>query len=59
MTKGQRAMVAARLANTDGKGRPSKNAQICAITQDDAAKMLNVSRREVQRSALVIAEACK
>lgn len=42
----QRAMVAAKLANM-GQGRPSENAQICAVSQPDAAKLLNVSTRAV------------
>jgi 16S rRNA G966 N2-methylase RsmD len=50
LNESQRAMVADRLANMP-KGRPSNNAQICALNivpQEQAAKLLNVSRRSVQ-----------
>jgi ParB-like chromosome segregation protein Spo0J len=45
------AMVAAGLANL-GRGRP-ENASIEAITQAEAARLLNVSRSTVQRAATV------
>jgi N6-adenosine-specific RNA methylase IME4 len=48
----QKASAAAELANL-GKGRPSVNAQNCAITQDEAADRLNVSRRTVQSAVVV------
>jgi N6-adenosine-specific RNA methylase IME4 len=48
----QRACVADKLTNLK-EGRPSKTAQICAVSQDEAAKMLNVSRRLVQSAAKV------
>lgn len=48
MSDSQRAMSAAKLANL-GEGRP-KTAQICAVSQDDAAKLLGVSRSAVQRA---------
>ena len=48
-------MVAAELANlSHGQRADYKDAQICAsVTQDDAAKMLQVSRRSVQTAAKV------
>jgi N6-adenosine-specific RNA methylase IME4 len=53
LDESQRAYVAAKLANL-GEGRPpEKTAQICAVSQDRAAKMLNVSRRSVQHAAAV------
>ncbi|HTI78949.1 MAG TPA: MT-A70 family methyltransferase [Acetobacteraceae bacterium] len=53
LDESQRCMVAAQVATLAGKGRPAKNAPIGAITQDDAASMLNVSRRGVQRAKIV------
>jgi N6-adenosine-specific RNA methylase IME4/ParB-like chromosome segregation protein Spo0J len=52
LTESQRAYVAAKLANL-GEGRPEKTAQICAVSQDEAARRLNVSRRSVQHAAAV------
>jgi hypothetical protein len=49
-------MVAAKLANM-GEGRPAKTAQICAVSQDEAAALLNVSRRWVQAAVKVRADA--
>lgn len=46
-------MVAAKLANLH-IGRQQSNAQICAISQPDAAVMLNVSRRSVQTARKVL-----
>jgi hypothetical protein len=46
-------MVAARLANL-GEGRPSETASIDAVSQIQAADMLNVSRPSVQRARAVI-----
>ena len=55
LDESQRAMCAARLA-TMGKGQPSKsNASIEALSQPEAAALLNVSRPSVQRAAQVIA----
>lgn len=52
----QRAMVAAAIANL-GEGRPAKaeddTAQICAVSQEQAAERLNVSRRLVQDAKTV------
>jgi len=45
-------MIAERLANLS-EGRPAKTAQICAVSQSDAAELLNVSRRSVQYAAEV------
>ena len=52
LDESQRAMVAAKLANLN-EGRPSETAQICAVSQDSAAEMLNVSRRTVQSAAKI------
>lgn len=56
LTESQRGMVAANLANLPA-GRPSETAQVCAVSQQDAAEMLNVSRRTVQAAAKVRDEA--
>lgn len=53
LTESQRGMVAAKLAKLP-KGT-NQHAQICAPSQDEAATMLNVSRRTVQ-TARVVAE---
>ena len=54
LTEGQRAMVAAKIASL-AVGRPKENAPIGAIpTQQEAADMLNVSRRSVQRAKKVL-----
>ena len=45
-------MVAARLANLPNH-RPAKTAAIAAVTQDRAAKMLNVSQDSIQRARQV------
>jgi hypothetical protein len=49
LNESQRAVIAARLATMVGTtgGRPSKTAQICAVTRDEAAELLNVSPRLV------------
>lgn len=52
LTESQRAMVASRLAKMP-KGRPSENASIEAISQQEAASQLNVGRSSVQRAAEV------
>ena len=52
LNESQRAMVAARLA-TLGQGARTDLAQICAKSQDEAAKLLNVSRRSVQHATKV------
>jgi N6-adenosine-specific RNA methylase IME4 len=49
LNESQRAFVAAKLANL-GEGRPSETASIEAVSQDDAAARLNVSRASVQRA---------
>ncbi len=38
-------MIAARLAQNSDSGRPSKTSQIYEVSQPQAAKLLNVSRR--------------
>lgn len=55
LDESQRAMVAASLANL-GEGRPSATASIEAVSQTNAAQMLNVSRSAVQRAAAVFAD---
>jgi hypothetical protein len=52
LSEGQRAMVAAKIANLK-PGRPSETAQVCAVSQSDAAERLNVSRRAVQMAKSV------
>lgn len=49
----QRALVAAGIANLS-EGRPELTAQICAVSQEDAAETLNVSRRAVQHATKVL-----
>lgn len=49
---GQRAMIAKRLA-TLLHGQKKADAQNCASSQAEAAKLLNVSRRSVQHAAVV------
>lgn len=55
LNESQRAAVAAKLANLPAH-RPAESAQICAVSQEKAAEMLNVSRRSVQAAARVIHE---
>ena len=52
LNESQRAMIAARLANMQ-EGRPRKTASFDAVSQSDAATMLNVSRPSVQRAKAV------
>jgi len=52
LNESQRAMVAAKLA-TMPRGRPRKNAEISAISQSDAARLLRVDRRTVQHATAV------
>lgn len=56
LSGGQRAMVAARLANL-GEGRPEKTTPIGAVSIDDAAHRMNVSPRSVDRAREVVASA--
>jgi hypothetical protein len=56
LNESQRALVAARLANLP-EGRPTKTAHACAVSQDDAADRLQVSRRSVQSAKAVIDKA--
>ena len=53
LNESQRAMVVTRVATME-KGRPELNAQICAPSQQDAADMMNVSRRLVQSARKVV-----
>jgi N6-adenosine-specific RNA methylase IME4 len=52
LNESQRAMVAAGLA-TLGQGARTDIAQYCAKSQDEAAELLNVSRRSVQHATTV------
>jgi N6-adenosine-specific RNA methylase IME4/ParB-like chromosome segregation protein Spo0J len=52
LDEGQRGAVAAKLATLD-RGRPAENAQIKAISQDEAAALMNVSRSTVQAATKV------
>ena len=59
LTESQRAMVAAKLANLKC-GRPSREtAQICAVSVDDAAGMLNVGKRSVTNAKQVLESGSK
>src|SRR5262249_46963970 len=49
LDESQRAMVAAKLANLQ-VGRPPENSPIGGISQDLAAKLLNVGKRSVERA---------
>lgn len=60
LNEAQRAMVAAKLANlTDGQKASSANLPSIAVTQSDAAEMLNVSTRSVTSAKKIIEEAPK
>jgi len=52
LNESQRAMVASKLAGMS-PGRPAKNAPIEAVSQEAAARQLNVGRSSVQRAAEV------
>lgn len=53
LTESQRAMIASELAKL-GEGRPSSDtAQTCAVSQTEAADLMNVSRRSVQAAKAV------
>lgn len=52
LDESQRAMVAANVANL-GDGQTKTGAQTCAASQEDAAHLLNVSRRSVQSATRV------
>ena len=57
LSQSERALVAAKLANLkmgDNQHTGKEGAQICAASQEAAAKVLNVSRRSVQHAAKVI-----
>lgn len=55
LSESQRAMVAAKIANVDGRGRPQENTPIGGIiSQTEAAEMLSVSERSVSRSSKVL-----
>jgi predicted DNA-binding protein (UPF0251 family) len=56
LDESQRAMVAKELASL-GRGRPGENPPIGGISQEEAAQLLNVGVRSVQRAAKVSREA--
>jgi hypothetical protein len=49
----QKALSGARFAGL-GRGRPPRNAQICVLSQEEAAKRLGVSKRLVQAAGRVL-----
>ena len=53
LTESQRAMIAAKIANCS-EGRPANTAQIQAVSQEEAARKLDVSRSSVQSATRVI-----
>ena len=53
LSASQRAFIAEELTTLDSAGRPSLIAAQAAITQSQAAEMLNVSRDSVQRARKV------
>jgi N6-adenosine-specific RNA methylase IME4 len=55
-TESQRAMAAAKVANAP-EGRPSVTTAIAVVTQDEAAKLFNVSVDSLQRARAVLAAA--
>lgn len=55
LTTSQRAMIAARLA-TMGQGARTDLASIEAMSESDAATLLNVSRSSVQRARKILKE---
>lgn len=58
LNEAQRAMVAAKLANlSDGQKTSSANLPSIAVTQSDAAEMLNVSTRSVTSAKKIIEDA--
>lgn len=52
LNESQRAMVAAELA-TFGKGRPTENPPIGGFKTEEAAKLLNVAPRSIERARVV------
>jgi phage N-6-adenine-methyltransferase len=57
LDESQRSMVAAKIANLKGPGRPAEIGSIEPISQETAADLLNVSRSSVKRAAKVQEEA--
>lgn len=53
LDESQRAMVAAKIA-TMKEGRPSLTRQICLVSQDEAASLLNTSSRSVRSAKAII-----
>lgn len=56
LDEGQRAMVAARIANMQ-QGARTDITQICGRSQPEAAKLLNVGMRTVQKAKVIIEKA--
>lgn len=56
LNESQRAMVAEKIATLAGPGRPTEIASIEAISQSEAADLMNVSRSSAQRAAKVAAQ---
>ena len=57
LDESQRAMIGARIANSTGAGKPSKEiAHISAITGSEAAKMMSVGRRNVVHAKKLLRE---
>ena len=52
-SESQRAMVAKRIATLQ-QGRPEKAANLPVKTQDEAAKLLNVSARSIRAAGTVL-----
>ena len=57
LTESQRMMIASKLAQLGPGGDHKSNAQICALTQSEAADQMQVSRRGVQMAKKVSEEA--
>jgi ParB-like chromosome segregation protein Spo0J len=55
LDESQRAVIAAKIANL-GEGRPNETASKEAVSQSDAAALVNVSRSAVQWAATVLRE---
>ena len=53
LTAGQRALIAAELAD-EKPGRARSGAQNCALTHDQAAKLCNISSRQVDKASILL-----
>jgi len=56
LSESQRAIVAAKIANLEGPGRPEKITAFAVISQGDAGSLLNVSSDSIQRAKKVLAK---